>query len=286
MATPTVRRLQLGNELAHLRDQAGLSQEAVARHVEKTQARIAKIEAGRADIDAVLLAALLDLYGIADRALREFYLALRRNNGQRGRWSGYRRVYHHDFRIFVDIEEDAEQIQTVEAESVPPLLQIDDYMRAQFRAAVASGMSIDEAVTARNARKSVLSRDFPVEYAVVMSESSLRRQYGDSRIMRDQVDHVIEVSTLPNVIVQVLPFTATLTSPVLINYNFTLFKIPAAGTAGPLEVAYTEVPNDCRYLDRKDDVRAHGSMWARLSAAALAPGDTRDWLHALRRQYN
>lgn len=287
MANATVRRLQLGNELRHLREAAGYTQEGIAKVVEKTQARIAKIEAGMGDMDASLLRDLLDHYQVADPELREAYLELRRNNNQRGRWEGYRAFYPVRLRQLIDLEEEAESIREVCYEFIPGLLQNEVYARAVLTTShreTDAGV-VEQNVRARMARQAILARKTPAPYAVVMSESCVSRQFGTRDVMLSQIDHLIAVSGRRNVQIQILPFTTN--APVLgpLACAFTMLRIPSAGLASPLEFVYAEFISDCRYSDDKNDVREHDDAWRAFTAAALSPEDTRVFLREKRTEY-
>jgi hypothetical protein len=66
---------------------------------------------------------LLRGYGITDEEHIATLAELREGSLQRGRWSGYRAVHPERFRMYVDLEEDADLIRMVEAEVVPGLLR-------------------------------------------------------------------------------------------------------------------------------------------------------------------
>jgi transcriptional regulator with XRE-family HTH domain len=287
MANATVRRLQLGNELRHLREAVGCTQEAIARIVEKNQARIAKIEAGTADIDASLLRDLLDHYDVTDPDRREAYLELRRNNHQRGRWEGYRAFYPERQRQLVDLEEASESIREMCYEFIPGLLQDEPYARAMLATAQrdADAAVVENNLRALLARQAILGRKPPVTYAVVMSESCVSRQFGTREVMLAQIDHLIAVSRNRNVQIQILPFTTN--APVIgpLACAFTLLRIPAAGVASPLDFVYVDFVSDCRYSDDKNDVREHDDAWRAFTAAALSPEDTRVFLREKRNEY-
>src|SRR5262245_7591757 len=119
MATPTTRKKQLGYALRYLREQAGIGQEDAGRRIGKRQNRMGEIESGHRIISAPDLATLLAFYGVTDPVRVELLTELRRDNTHRGRWSGHRAAYPEQFRMFVDLEEDADLIRVVEAEVVP-----------------------------------------------------------------------------------------------------------------------------------------------------------------------
>ena len=274
MPTPTVRRLQLGNELRHAREAAARTMDEAGVVIERTTSTISRLEHGQTGIRQRDLADLLRSYG-ADPALIEQLGELARNNSQRGRWSGYRRAYPAWFRMFVDMEEDATSLLHFQVEVVPGLLQTEDYVRTVLSTALANTADarVENAVQARLQRQAVLTKQDAPRVGFVVSESALRRVVGGARIMREQLEHLAEVALLPNVQLQILPFDAPSFGALM--FGFTLVRIPAPGAAGPLDFVYLEDYIDARYLDEKDDVEAYTGLWNRLQAAALGPVESR-----------
>ena len=277
MPTPTVRRLQLGNELRHAREAVGHTVEDAAVVIERTSSTISRLEHGQTGIRQRDLADLLRSYG-AGVALIEQLAELARNNSQRGRWSGYRRAYPGWFRMFVDMEEDATSLLHFQVEVVPGLLQTEDYIRTVLSNGVPkiANDQVENAVRARRHRQAVLTKQDAPQVGFVVSESALRRVVGDARIMRDQLEHLVEVALLPSVQLQVLPFDAPSFGASM--FGFILVRIPAPGAAGPLDFVYLEDYFDARYHDDKGDVEAYTALWNRLQAAALGPVESRTFV--------
>lgn len=286
--TPTVCKTQLGRLLALLRDRASLTQDEAARLIRrKDRNKIVLLEKAQGSITPAELDLLLDGYGVDDDELRELLRRLRDNSSQRGRWTGYRAVYGESFRKYIDFEEDADLIRVGEAEVVPGLLQTESYLHAMFTGRRdPSGPSTDELVQSRLARQANLVKDDAPELRFVMSESCLRRTWGSSEVMREQVEHLITRSQMPNVIIQILPFEPREGgAQAALNYRFTLLRIPAPGLAGPLEVAYTELATDLRFDDDKKTVAAHDALWTRLAGVALNAPESRAFLRTVAESY-
>ncbi|SNR98924.1 Helix-turn-helix domain-containing protein [Haloechinothrix alba] len=280
MATPTVRRLQLGNELRHLREEAGETIEAAAQVVERTTSTISRLELGQTALTQRQLGDLLDFYRerIDEPEDTSWLFDLAKGNSQRGRWSGYRAIYAKYFRMAVDLEQDASAISKYQMEIVPGLLQTEDYIRAMFADSQANmvDQTVKEAIKARMERQQVLTKPDAPQVGFVFSESAIRRVVGSSEVMRDQLHRLVEVARQPNVHLQVLPFAAS--SVPRVTYDFNLFRVPSPGPAGPLEFVYLEELTDGKYLDDHDDVAAYTGLWQRLVGAALGPVESRDVL--------
>ena len=194
---------------------------------------------------------------------------------QRGRWAGNRSVFFKSFRMAVDLEQDASVINIYHSELVPGLLQTEAYMRSVFTADPDSRLAVDIAMKARLERQEVLTKPDPPQVNFVLSESSVARMVGDETVMRDQLQHLVNIAEWPNVQLQVLPFRAR-TSPV--GSVFMAFQIQTPGEADSLEVVYVEDYDDRRYRLDPESIAWYADLWHRLVEAALDPRDSRGLL--------
>lgn len=284
----TAKRLILGHELRHMRDNAGMSQTEAARLIETRQTRIADLESGQARISPGDLLLLAKGYGVDDQGQIDALLELRRDNHRRGFWTtGYHRAYHEDFRLMVDLEQHADSVRSAQVEAMPGLAQCESYVRAMFAGRPDpsdDGVTAEEVVQARLVRQHILTTKHPPQYHVVMSESCLRREFGGPDVMREQLNHLIAIGRRSNVILQVMPFKAKPVGTKIIGNRFTLIRLPSPGAAGPLEIAYTEGEGDIRYLDDKKALMAHDNAWARLVSGALSPAESRRFIQEAMRE--
>ncbi|MBB5155675.1 helix-turn-helix domain-containing protein [Saccharopolyspora phatthalungensis] len=285
MATPTVRRLQLGNELRHVRQKAGREQAEAAAALDCGIGKISRLELGQGGISKGDLKLLLEFYGVDPQEM-QWMFELARTRSSRGRWGDYRAVFPEWFRMYVDLETDAENIRQVQGEIVPGILQTESYMRSLHTSSVRrDDEGVDALVSSRQERQQILTRDKPPTMSFILSESCLRRQIGNVWIMREQIDHLAEVALQTNIAIQVMPFTAE-TSTGGISYDFTLLQIPSHGIAADLEFVYIECFDDARYLDAKDAISAYTTLWNRLQAAALGPKESLDLIRSVGKQYS
>lgn len=287
--TPTAKRRLLGGEIKYLMQQATVSQGEAGGIVDLHQQRIGAIIKGEGSIShgdlLVLATALLKRINGDDQPVDENYLAylteLRRDSHRRGFWTtGHRRAYREDFRQHVDLERNADLLRIVGTEFVPDILQCEPYIRALLASYPEhSGFTTEDYVQARIARQEALERDDPHECQVVISESCIHRDFGGADVMRRQIDHIIELSRRPMVQVQVVPFKTSGDGAVVpIAHSFQLVRVPSSGLAGPLEMATSEGLDEIRYIDAKKSLSAYERAWSLLTASALAPDKTRQFL--------
>jgi hypothetical protein len=106
-------------------------------------------------------------------------------------------------------------LRSWELAGIPGLLQTAGYARAMLRGALpdANEEQVEEQVNARLQRQEILERRDPPMLWTIMDEGTLRRRVGNAGIMREQLDHLIEVSRSPKVKVLVVPASAGLARP-------------------------------------------------------------------------
>ncbi|KOU28609.1 XRE family transcriptional regulator [Streptomyces sp. WM6372] len=288
---PAVRRRKLGEELRALRDRTGLTSGEAARIAGWHQSKISRIETGRSGVKPEDIRLLLDVYGKVvspeQRALLEALSASAAGPGAgggeaagRGRqwWHDYRGLLPQEYRDFISLEASARSARTVELSVVPGLLQTPEYARAVTRAAL-GGLpepKVDALVDVRLARQSVLRADPPLELSAVLDEAVLRRQIGGPGVMAAQLRHLVQVARLPQVRLQVLPFSVGghlgLTGP------FVIFSFP---NIADLDVVVLDHLTSSLYLERKEDLEAYSAAFRTIQAHALPPQDSSDLISSL-----
>ncbi|MER6557261.1 helix-turn-helix transcriptional regulator [Streptomyces sp. NPDC001027] len=280
---PAVRRRKLGAELRTLRAQAGLTSGEAARLAGWHQSKVSRIETGTSGSKPADVRLLLDVYGVADPQLRELMLALAGadSGGGGGRdhwWHAYRGVLPPAYRDFISLESQASAMRTLETTVVPGLLQTPEYARAVTLAAV-EGLDdeqLDTLVEVRLARQDVLRAQPPLELSAVLDESVLRREVGGPEVMAHQLRRLAEASLMPQVSLQVLPFTAG--AHIGVTGPFVIFSF---SRTSDLDVVVLDHLTSSLYLERKEDLQAYSQAFNALRAQALSPGESSDYLAAL-----
>ncbi|MFJ9740732.1 helix-turn-helix domain-containing protein [Streptomyces sp. NPDC101166] len=279
---PAVRRRKLGAELRALRTRAGLTSGEAARLVGWHQSKVSRIETGASGAKPADVRALLDAYGVGDPQLREVMLALAGlDDGGGGRdhwWHAYRGVLPPTYRDFISLESQAGAMRTLETTVVPGLLQTAEYARAVTRAAV-EGVSeerLDTLVEVRLTRQEVLRAHPPLKLDAVLDEAVLRREVGGPEVMARQLDRLLEAARLPQVRLQVLPFTAG--AHIGVTGPFVLFSF---SSTSDLDVVVLDHLTSTLYLERKEDLRVYTEAFNALQANALSPEDSLEYIAAI-----
>lgn len=283
--TQTVPLLMLLNELNRLKTESGVSSDRAAHELGCRVSKISRIHLGQSKISPGDTRLLAELYG-ASPELTAVLVDLARNVGQKGDWTSYRAVYVESIRLLLDLEHYSNRIRVVQSEIIHGLLQTKGYVRALNKAPTpfVTKPDADDVVRARLERQQIITRDEPPMLSFVLSESSLRREYGSPSVMREQMIKLTEVGQLPNVQIQVLPF-ANSSQVTHAWLNFALMHIPGPGIASPLDFVYVEQFDDARYLDDHQRVEAYEQLWDHIQAAALGPVDSLEFIGKVADEY-
>jgi hypothetical protein len=94
---------------------------------------------------------------------------------------------------------------------------------------------------------------------------------GGPAVMREQLEHLIEVATLPHLSVVVQPFSAG--AHPSIGSAFTLLRFADADTAD-MSCVYLENEQGALYLERPGDVDRYTVMFEQLSGSALSADES------------
>jgi transcriptional regulator with XRE-family HTH domain len=275
---PAVRRRKLGTELRVLRTRVGLTSIEAARLVGWHQSKVSRIETGSSGVKPADVRRLLDAYDVKDPQLRELLLVLAGGEDGGGRqnwWHAYRGVLPPTYRDFISLESQASGMRTLETSVVPGLLQTPEYARAVTRAAV-EGLAddkLDALVEVRIARQDVLCADPPLKLNAVLDEAVLRREVGGPGVMTQQLRRLREAAALPQVRLQVLPFTAG--AHIGITGPFVIFSF---SSASDLDVVVLDHLTSSLYLERKEDLQAYVEAFNALQIHALSPEESLDYI--------
>lgn len=278
---PTVLRIVLGTQLRRLREKAGITREAAGHAIRGSHAKISRLELGRVSCKERDVADLLTLYDVTDEELRADFLKLARRTSSPGWWHQYGDVLPGWFETHLGLEEAASVIRTYEVQFVPGLLQTAEYARAvaQLGHPRSTPEEIERRVELRIQRQKLLTLpDAPRIWAVI-DEASLRRPLGGPEVMADQLRHLLEMAELPNITLQIAPFSlgglAAAGGPITI-LRFLEPDLP--------DIVYLEQLTSALYLDKRDDVDHYLAVMDRLSAQSESPRESLVMLERLLKQ--
>jgi hypothetical protein len=228
---------------------------------------------------------LLDAYAVDDTQLRELLLALAASGGDDDRhpwWHAYRGVLPPTYRDFISLESQATGMRTLETTVVPGLLQTPEYARAVTRAAV-DGLDeerLDALVEVRLARQGVLRADPPLHLDAVLDEAVLRRQVGGPEVMARQLERLAQAARLPQVRLQVLPFSAG--AHIGVTGPFVIFSF---SNTSDLDVVVLDHLTSSLHLERKEDLEAYTEAFDTLRFHALSIEDSLEFIAGIHQDW-
>jgi transcriptional regulator with XRE-family HTH domain len=273
----------LGRQLQALREKAGMSFEQAAKAIVSSPYTIRRMERAEGGLKPLTVKSLLMAYGITDVREIDSFLALARDASKPGWWHSYNDVLASWFRTFVGLEEAAALIRGYDPHWIPGLLQTPDYARASVRTGFpdAAEEEAGRRVELRLARQHILARPDPPRLWLVLDENTLRRPAATTgpKIMRAQIDALIEAAARPNITVQLLPFSAGL-HPAMYG-PFRIFRFDAREQP---DIVYGETMTSAYYIDKPDEAAVYTQALDRISAQAAPGGDTEKILRDIRKE--
>lgn len=280
--SPTVRRRELGALLRKLREERGMSVKQVTEHLLCSPSKVSRIETGQRGATLRDVRDLCDLYGVAEEAERDRLMSLAREGKQQGWWQSYDLPYS----SYVGFEAEAASIKDYDSAVVPGLLQSPEYVRALHdnplpEPADVTPELVERRVTERKRRQQLLVRadPSPLDFWAILDEAVLHRAIGGPAVMRSQLERVIEATQMPNVTVQVIPYTAG-AHPAL-DSTFNILEFSGAVP----DLVYSEGLAGFIYMDRADDVDRYKRVFAQLCEIALSPEHTSDLIYKVSQSY-
>jgi len=252
-------RALFADELKAMRKHAGLSRDELAERVGYSGATIGMVEAGHR----------APPLGIGPRLDQEFKLpGTFERIEQRIRGIPFPVT----FRPFVHIEAEARALRWFEHSLVPGLLQTEDYARAVLATKPNSAEAeITGLVSERMARQAILERNdppAPLLWALI-DEGVLNRPVADPVVMRDQLKHLVLVSMLPNITIQIVPYAAR-------GHSGLLGAFIIADTNDSPGIVFIEDVTGGRVAEDPDAVAEVTLRFDSLRSEALPKGASRD----------
>jgi len=258
-----------------MREATGISREDAGWEIRSSESKISRMELGRVGFKERDVADLLNLYGLDDAEERERLLALAKDANNPGWWHRYGDVLPSWFQSYLGLEAAAERIRTYETQFVPGLLQTVDYARAVVRIGQVTlkPEEIERRVELRMDRQRIITRPRPVRLWAVLDEAVLRRPVGGPKVLRGQIEALIELSERQNITLQVIPFSAG--GHAATGGAFSLLRFPERDMS---DVVYIEHMTSALYLDKRDDLDIYATAMDSLCVEADPPNKTADIL--------
>ncbi|ANZ42886.1 hypothetical protein BBK82_20125 [Lentzea guizhouensis] len=159
-------------------------------------------------LSLVDLRALLQLYGVDDRAVVDGLVEMGKASRKRAWWDDFREYIGDTMVKFIGLESSASIIRQNQDELMPGLMQTSDYARAVQQIYGTPADVVEKKTEVRIKRQEILDPGRSAKFFFVIDESVLHRVVGGVAVMREQLLQLKEFSRQPNISIQVLPFSA------------------------------------------------------------------------------
>jgi transcriptional regulator with XRE-family HTH domain len=268
---PTVRMRRLAGELKRLRQAAGLTRDDAAEQTKLNGATLWRIETAKVRPHRRTLIILMNRYGVTDSDERAKLFDLAKDAGHLGWLQEYEDDLTEQYLTYVSFEAGARSIRNYESLFIPGLLQTEEYARASSAGVMPhlSKEEIDRHVEVRAQRQAALQGQNPLQLWAVIDEAVLNRTVGDEQLMYAQLVSLIESAGLPQVVLQVIPFSVG-AHPGMLG-SFVLMDFPDHDDP---DLVYIETMAGELFIEREADVRRTTINFQHLLASALSPADS------------
>jgi transcriptional regulator with XRE-family HTH domain len=260
----TIAKRRLSRRLAELRVENGYTANQVCDRLNWGRGKVGRFEAnGWVRPEMSDIRDLLRIYGVSDeeqKQLEDLAMLAR----ARAWWRDYADVVESEVHGF---EADAARISNYLPLVIPGLLQTPAYMEAQLRVGTRSSSWRNRAVGVRLRRQAILDRNDGTapELVAVITEASLRYQWGAQSDRRAQVAHLVEMSRRPNVELRLLRFQdgphPGMTSAI------SIFDFPGDEPS----MVFLETELSIEEVEKTDEVSTYTETFEKIRDAALDP---------------
>ncbi len=278
-SSPTVRQARLGAELRKLREAAGMAAREAGAFLGGNQAQISHIEAGRWGVSADRVRRLATCYSALDQKLIDALCAMAEER-RKGWWEEYRGILAPGFLDLAELEHHATYLRCVNVINVPGILQTEEYIRAIHHSYrhVLPAENIEARVEFRLRRRSILERDAPLPLQVIVHEAALRMRFGGRKVVRGQLEYLLEASEQPSVTLRVLPFTCEE------FIEATDAPTYAGGVVPQLDTVQLDNPVGSIYLGAEAQLNRYRMLIDFAERSSLSEAESRLLIHHLARE--
>ncbi|WP_052397776.1 helix-turn-helix domain-containing protein [Streptomyces sp. NRRL F-5123] len=246
----------VGRQIRLWRERAGLSQPQLGKRIGYSDETVSSVERGRRVPQPEFLDATDDATG-AGGLLKDFKKDVEQVRVPRS------------IRDIAKLEDSAVSICHYNTHNISGLLQTEDHARAlyQMRRPLLDEATVERYVAGRIARQKIFSRSPAPTLSFVQEEATLRRPLGGRKVMRGQLERLLEVGQLRNVEIQVMPTDRE--DHAGMGGGSVLLSPKDGPTLGIMETGRVN-----RLVTKREDVRTLEVQYGIIRAQALTPRES------------
>ncbi|WP_369217481.1 helix-turn-helix domain-containing protein [Streptomyces flavofungini] len=263
-AGPTTRRRQLGADLRRLREIKGLTLEEAGARVGISKATLSRYETKEGTVKWPAVDALCREYGAADD-VRGALVELAKGARIQGWWRSLADPIPESMNLMLTLEDEVVREDHYACMYIPGLFQTRAYAEAVHRASEVgcTDREVQHMVDIRMKRQELLRRADPPHIWAIVDQAAVHRVVGGAGVMRDQLEHLLALSDLPYVTVQILPFSAGAHAAAV--GSFVLLR----GQSPDLDVVYVDLLGGGLFMEKPPELERYKLAFDYLRAQAL-----------------
>lgn len=241
-------------------------------------ATMAQLEQGVSSFRHRLWAQHLTPHGIPNRLLSELS-DMARQSRLKGWWHRHRDTFKRGFDSYIGLEAEAIGLRTYQGQVMPGLLQTEAYARAAINATPIGKASVDDVdkkVAVRLSRQELLTGAAPVRLHAILDEAVLRRVVGGTETMAEQCRALLTQSKMPNITLQVLPFSVG--AHAAMDGEFSILEFPDPKDP---DVVYLEEKTSGLILEEPGELKCYTEIFELLTDQALEPDESAAFIASL-----
>jgi transcriptional regulator with XRE-family HTH domain len=245
-----------------MRKRAGLSPEQAAEAAGFSKSKLHRIEGAEVKVTGDDAYTLATAYQADAKTVAELVEAARQSS-KRGWWHVYPDSVLGNIAGLVELQDSSRQTRQFTNDVIPGLLQTEDYAAAIIghSATGIDAETIRSTVALRQERQQRFF-DSDAELWAIIDQSALERPNGGPMVMADQLDHLAEIATRPQVRVQILPTNITGHAAQALPFSLIILR-------DGVTYVYVEMLTGGAYVDSPQEVEAYTAAWNLLPVPAL-----------------
>lgn len=273
---PTVCRQILALRLKSLRQSRGMRLGDVAQLLDISPSKLSRLENEERAPRVEDVQALAQIYGVPHRDAEEL-TRLAVGARQSSPWKAFNATEPE--RDYFELEAVAQWVRAVDLIQVHGLLQTPAYTAAMLE--VLDVPNATQIIESRARRQQRLVSEPRLRLDVVVGEAALRTCVGSPEVMCEQIDQLLTMGEAPNVVVQVLPFSAGATSAHPGSFGILTF-----GEHELSDVVYLEALTGQVVIETASDVVRYEHGCDAIGKQARTPEASRDLLRSIRASWS
>jgi DNA-binding XRE family transcriptional regulator len=204
---PIVEQRRLRTRLRAAREKVGKTQQEAAQDLGWPREKVLRIEKGSIQAQPGDVRALASLYNLQDPKLVNALIEMSKIAKLPG-WNSYSDIFSKDYINYLGLEAVADKVSQSHPSLVPGLLQTQPYAEEILKRAHRndSTQRVARMLEARLLRQEIFQGDAGPAFHIVIDEAALRHTIGSPEVMKEQINHLLELTKNARLTLLVAPF--------------------------------------------------------------------------------